>query len=147
MSVNSVSLGGLQSYGPLSGNLSQTSGTGRFATEPTPPVTPVGLDDAAPETALAAVSTQNRLEDALRKDAATGKTEADIAGSGDRPMSAAIALYQRVNQIGHEESAPSQLLQRWNSIVQQERDGESAPQAYAQPGGTRFDSGILDLTA
>jgi len=139
MSVNSVSLGGLQSYGPLSGNLSQTSRTGRFATEPTPPVLPVGQDDVADDVV------QNRLDEVLRKDAATGKSATDASGTSDRPMSAAIALYQRVDQIGHEESSPSQLLQRWNSIVQQERGGAS--DAYPPAGGTRFDSGILDLTA
>lgn len=141
MSVNPVGPGGLRSYGPLSGNLSQTSRAGRFATGPTPHVSPVGPDTASVDSDL-----QTQLDATLRRDAAARPSNGDSGTAAGRP-SAAIALYQRVNQIGQEESSPSQLLQRWNSIVQQETNGDAGFQTYSHPGGSRFDSGILDLTA
>jgi hypothetical protein len=92
------------------------------------------------------------LEEVLRAGATAGRSGRGASESVGGQTSAAIALYKRVSQIGNDESTPSALLQRWNSIVQNERnadaDGPGAPpQAYSQYGATRFDSGVLDLTA
>jgi len=86
MSVNPVGLGGLRSYGPLSGNLSQSSKAGRFAAAPTPAIPPVGADNSATDS-----DKDSQLEAALRRDAAARAPGGD-SGTRASPMSAAIAL-------------------------------------------------------
>jgi len=161
MSVNSVLPGLLPSYGPLSGNNSQAAKSGRVATA-LPPATSIEADGprrafATAEEAASGNSSrdsnfQSPLEEALRAGATGARSTGGAAESGGGQTSAAIALYKRVSQIGNDESTPSALLQRWNSIVQSERTGDadapaSPPHAFSQHGATRFDSGILDLTA
>lgn len=138
MSVNSVSPGLLPSYGAVSGAYSQTRKTSRFAGE---------LPEAAQQTNSVGVESTgygSQLEQELR--ATAGSTASESPGWRGRPTAAAIGLYQRVSQIGQDETAPSALLKRWNSIVQSEQDGSGAPVAQ-QYSTTRFESGILDLTA
>lgn len=144
MSVNSVLPGLPPSYGALSDVYSQTRKTSRLAG---------GLPDtasAAQQPKSPAVDNAgygSQLEQELRASTATAEsTGSESSGWRGRPTAAAIGLYQRVNQIGQEETAPSALLKRWNSIVQSEQDGSDS-QVAQQNSTTRFESGILDLTA
>ena len=143
MPVNSVLPGLPPSYGALSDAYSQTRKTNRFAGEP-----PDRTSAAQPRSAGVDDTTYgSQLEQELRAGTATaGSTTSEASGWRGRPTAAAIGLYQRVSQIGQDETAPSALLKRWNSIVQGEQDG-SGSQVAQQYGTTRFESGILDLTA
>jgi hypothetical protein len=171
MSVNSVSAGLLPSYGALSGNNSQTAKSVAFAKElpektsapaDGPQVTTARANDASGNGGSAAKAGyggptgdsqfQSELEQARRSDgAAAGSSASEPSGSRGGQTSAGIALYKRISQIGHDEPSASALLKRWNSIVQSEQDTDNTTaatsQAFARTGATRFESGILDLTA
>ena len=171
MSVNSVSTGLLPSYGALSGNNSQTAKSAAFAKElpekasapaDGPQVTTARASDApenggsAPKPGYGAPTDdsqfQSELEQARRASTAgSGRSASGTAGSRGGQTSAGIALYKRISQIGNDEPSASALLKRWNSIMQSEQDADNTAtvtsQAFAQNGATRFESGILDLTA
>ena len=171
MSVNSVSSRLLPSYGALSGNNSQNAKSAVFAKE-LPERASATLDGPQVTAARASDATQNggsapkpgyggptddsqvqsELDQARRADAAAaGRSASGPAGSSSGQTPAGIALYKRISQIGNDEPSASALLKRWNSIMQGEQDtGNTATvtsQAFAQNGATRFESGILDLTA
>ena len=171
MSVNSVLAGLLPSYGALSGNNSQTAKSVAFAKE-LPERTSATADAPQVTTARASDPTENggsaakpgyggpiddsrfqsELEQARRANAAAaGRSASGSSGSRGGQTSAAIALYKRISQIGNDEPSASALLKRWNSIMQGEQDTDNTTsvtsQAFAQNGATRFESGILDLTA
>ena len=167
MSVNSVSSGLLPSYGALSANNSQTAKSVAFAKElpettsaaaDGPQVTTARASDApenggsAPKPGYGAPTDDSQLEQARRADAAAaGRSASEPSGSRGGQTSAGIALYKRISQIGNDEPSASALLKRWNSIMQSEQDADNTAtvtsQAFAQNGATRFESGILDLTA
>jgi hypothetical protein len=132
MSVNPVLPSGvLPSYGLLPGANSRTSRPGSFSTaQPTAKVEYPAASDSA-----------SQLEQALRAGAAAAS---ETSSSPPSQGSAGLALYKRVSQIGSDESTPSALLKRWNSIIQ---SGQDPDNTAAHNGATRFESGILDLTA
>ena len=168
MSVNSVSTGLQPSYGPLSGNSSQTAKSAVLATEfpdkastqsSPSQVTGTEADGArqnASATAGNATNTdqfQSTLEQSLREGRATAGSSAasDTSESLIGQSSPGIALYQRISQYGNNEPSTSALLKRWNSIMQSGQRADSAAASFAQalaqnetPG---LESGVLDLTA
>jgi hypothetical protein len=168
MSVNSVSTGLLPSYGPLSGNSSQTAKSAALAAEfpdktaPQPDRSQVtGTDSdgarqdasAAPGNATGADPFQSTLEQTLREGQATAgnSTASETSGSLGGRSSPAIALYQRISQYGNNEPSTSALLKRWNSIMQSGQGADSAAASFAKalsqnetPG---LESGVVDLTA
>ena len=167
MSVNSVSSRLLPSYGALSGSNSQNAKSVAFAKE-LPEKTSATADGPQVTTARASNATQNggsaprpgygaptddsQLDQARRADAAAaGRSASEPSGPRDGQTSAGIALYKRISQIGNDEPSASALLKRWNSIMQSEQDADNTAtvtsQPFAQNGATRFESGILDLTA
>jgi len=177
MSVNSVSTSLLPSYGALSGNNSQTAKSAAFAKElpektsatadgpqvTTAPASEATQDAAVTQNGGSAAKPgyggptddspfQSELEQASRADAAAaGRSASGPSGSRGGQAPAGIALYKRISQIGNDEPSASALLKRWNSIMQGEQGaGHTATatsQAFSQNGATRFESGILDLTA
>ena len=167
MSVNSVSTGLLPSYGPLSGNSSQSAKYARLAKE-LPEKASVTADDpqitstefdSAPQGAAVASDTpsdasqfQSTLEQTLREGgAAAGASTSGTAASLGNSSAPGIALYKRVNQYSSKEPSTSALLKSWNSIMQSGQDQDSAGAAVAkallQNAAPGFESGIVDLTA
>jgi hypothetical protein len=154
MSVNSISAGVLPYYGSLRGNNSPTAEPGAFA-ETLPERTPAAADsavDAEYRARTGAGLFQSELEQKLRASGvAAGAATGGVSGPDGGQTAAAIALYKRVSQIGGDETTASELLRRWNSIVQSGQDVAKDPtvssQAFSHGGATRFESGILDLTA
>jgi hypothetical protein len=168
MSVNSVSTGLLPSYGPLSGNSSQSAKSAVLATEfpdktatAAAPSQVTGSEadgarqdaSAAPGNATGADPFQSTLEQSLREGRATAGTstanETSEFLSGQ--SSPGIALYQRISQYGNNEPSTSALLKRWNTIMQSGQSADSAAASFAKalaqnetPG---LESDVLDLTA
>jgi hypothetical protein len=155
MSVNSVLAGVLPSYGSLSGNNSRTAKSAAFAKE-LPEKTSSATADSTAKVGYGTPTDdsqfQSELEQALRANGPAA--EASISGASGPPSgqtSAGITLYKRVSQIGNDEPSASELLRRWNSIIQSgqgaDKQATVTSQAFSQNGATRFESGILDLTA
>jgi hypothetical protein len=167
MSVNSVATGLLPSYGPLSGNSSQSAKYARLAQElpekasvtaDAPQITSAEFDSAPQGAAVAsdapadASQFQSTLEQALREGGAAAGTSA--SGTSASPANSAapgIALYKRVSQYSSKEPSTSALLKSWNSIMQSGQDQDSAGAAVAkallQNAAPGFESRIVDLTA
>ena len=134
MSVTSVLPGRPTPYGPIYGNSSQSA---KLAVLP---------KQSQPATRL-----EKAFAQALRADGAarTTPTSGTSEPGGSRP-SAGIALYQRINQIGNE-PATSELLEKWNSIMQSGQDpgdaGAATLRALFQNEEPASGSRILDVTA
>jgi hypothetical protein len=174
MSVTSVFPGHPAPYGPVSGNNSPRA---KFAVLPkqSPPATQADgsqvtsarisgstrdstvLEDAQStvEAGYAGPTDVSQLKQAfaqtLRPDGATRATpKSATAESGGSQSSAGIALYQRINQIGNEPST-SELLRKWNSIMQSGHDagdaGAATLRALFQNEEPASGSRILDVTA
>lgn len=152
MSVNSVSTGVLPPYSSVSGSNSQAVKAAAFAKE-LPERTSARADTAVnPELETSADNSpfQSDLERArLAGGATAGAAKNGASGAQTDLPSPGIALYKRVSQIGSDETPGSELLRRWNSIVQSEQDTEkdTTAGAFSQNNAARFQSGILDLTA
>ena len=170
MSVNSVLPGLLPSYGPLSGNGSQNAKAAARAKE-IPERTSVNADPSqvsgteadratahTPASSNGSTGTQpfqSNLEQALRQGGATtttaGKASGGTAALLSGQSSPGIAAYQRISQYGNNEPSTSALLKRWNTIMQNGSDADSAAADFAKtlaqhetPG---LEPGVIDLTA
>src|SRR5581483_4720580 len=144
MAVDSVLFELRPTRGSFSGNNSRATSLAVFekelpaktpATDNRSRVAGTGLEDAPQHAAATADSDvaaraarhdtspadhfQSEWEQALRAgEAAAGGATSASAGSRSSQTSAAIALYKRIDQIGSNETITSELLERWNSIVQ-----------------------------
>jgi hypothetical protein len=174
MSVTSVLPSHPTPYGPVSGNNSQSA---KFAVLPKQSrpatqadgsqVTSAGISSATRDGAVlegsqttveagyADPADVSQLEQAFartpRADGATRATSTSGTLESDGSQSSAgIALYQRINQIGNEPST-SELLRKWNSIMQSGQDAGDAAgdtlRALFQNEGPAVRSHILDVTA
>ena len=148
MSVDSVLLGYQpRLYGPATSN---TSPAAKFAARPKtddatqPPTSGTEDSTAAPDGVF-----QNEWEQTLRagENAAENPTDTTSGSRSAGQASAALALYKRVSLIGTDETPSSELLRRWNNIVQGGQGADHDAAAAAQYRAARFESGILDLTA
>ena len=154
MSVTSVFPGHPAPYGPVSGNNSQSA---KFAAPPKQSQPATRADGSQVTSARISGSTRDvsQFEQAFaqtpRSDGATRATpKSGTAESGGSQRSAGIALYQRINQIGNEPST-SELLRKWNSIMQSGHDagdaGAATLRALFQNEEPASGSRILDVTA
>ena len=167
MSVNSVLPGLLPSYGPLSGNGSQSAKVAARAQE-FPEKTTVSADpsqvtdadvNGARQDASASTTSstgadpfQSTLEQTLRQGGATAgsatSATSELLSGQSLP---AIAIYQRISQYGNNEPSTSALLKRWNNIMQSGKNADGAAadfaKALAQNEAPGLDSGVIDLTA
>lgn len=172
MSVTSVLPSHPTPYGPVSGNHSQSA---KFAVLPKQSQPATQADGSRTTSARISSSTRgsavledgqgtveagyadpadvSRFEQAFaqtpRADGATRATSTSGTSDGSQ-SSAGIALYQRINQIGNEPST-SELLRKWNSIMQSGQDAGDAAgatlRALFQNEGPAVRSHILDVTA
>lgn len=173
MSVTLVLPGLPPSYGPLSGNNSQSAkvgaraeqlqretttqavGSQRAGTRATQgsAVTKGGNDEL--EAGYADPANVNQFQSALLQARITGATAASSAGgtsaSNSNQSSIGTALYKRISQMGGTDPSTSALLRSWNSIMQSGQDpgdaGAATLQAVLQRGAPAFRSRILDVTA
>jgi hypothetical protein len=174
MSVTSVLPSHPRPYGPVSGNNSQSAKFAVLPKQPRPAIQADGsqvksariggstrdsavLEDgqSTVEAGYAAPTDVSQLEKAFAQtQRADGATRATPTGrpleSDGSQSSSGIALYQRINQIGNEPST-SELLRKWNSIMQSGQDagdaGAATLRALFQNDSPASGSRILDVTA
>ena len=174
MSVTSVFSGHPAPYGPVSGNNPQSAKLAVLPKQSQPATRADGsqvtsarisgstrdgtvLEDrqSTVEAGYAGPTDVSQFEQAfaqtLRPDGTTRATpKSGTAESGGSQRSAGIALYQRINQIGNEPST-SELLRKWNSIMQGGHDagdaGAATLRALFQNEEPASGSRILDVTA
>jgi hypothetical protein len=153
MSVTSVLPSYPAPYGPVPGNNSQSA---KFAVQPKRSQPATQTDSSQRTSARVSGSTDGRqfeqaFAQALRPDGATRATPKSGPSESDGSQSSAgIALYQRIDQIGSEPST-SELLRKWNSIMQSGPDagdsGAATLRALFQNEEPAPASRILDVTA
>ena len=154
MSVTSVFPGHPAPYGPVSGNNSQSAKFAVLPKQSQPATRADGSGSTRDGTVLE--DRQSKVEagyagptDVSQFERAFAQTPRP-AESGGSQASAGIALYQRINQIGNEPST-SELLRKWNSIMQSGHDagdaGAATLRALFQNEEPASGSRILDVTA
>lgn len=135
MSVTSVLPSPPTLYGPIYGNSSQSAKLAVLPKQSQP----------------ATLQFEKAFAQTLRADGATRTTpKSGTSEPGGSRSSAGIALYQRINRIGNEHST-SELLEKWNSIMQSGQDpgdaGAATLRALFQNEEPASGSRILDVTA
>jgi hypothetical protein len=172
VSVTSLLPGLPPSYGPYSGNNSQSAkltalakllqekaptradGSRATSIQVEPAVKKDGKGMARVEYADPADVShlQSALAQALRANEATaGRATGGTTGSDGSRSSSGTALYELVSQMGNSDPSTAALLRSWNSIMQTgqvaEDTGAAALQGWSQIEAPAFESGSLNLTA
>ena len=173
MSVNTVSTGRLPFYGPLSGNGSpnaKSAGKGKAFPEETRVETDLALvtpaaTDGEPQSQPAPADDSNagQFGSALDQALQQGRTTASLVAGNPASSSLAaeethsgqpspgIEVYRRISQYGNNESATSELVKRWNSIMLSGKSADAATadfaKALARNETSGLDAHVVDLTA